>query len=161
MTCEECGQEIKVVRRDHEYVESGLPGIVIRDMEFHVCPCGESRVVPRMAQLHRIIAEQVATKRARLTGAEVRFLRKHLGWSGEDFARAMDVTASTVSRWENERESMSVMAERLLRLMALRDKPVESYPNERLAEVGRDAEARPVHLELQANRSGWSVQDAA
>ncbi len=163
MKCPECNEaEMKVTHRDHVYVESGLPNVVLLGLEFRTCPnCGEEeRVLPRLAQLHRLIAERVAEKEARLTGAEIRFLRKHLGWSGEDFAGVLDVRPETVSRWENEKETMSATAERLLRLMALREKPVESYPNERLAGVAKSA-ARPVHLEARANRTGWHIEQAA
>ena len=162
MKCPECGTQMKIETRNHQYVESGLPNVVLLGLEFRTCPkCGEEeRVMPRIAQLHRVIAEAVAEKHARLTGAEVRFLRKHLGWSGEDFAKTMGVTPGTVSRWENEKEAMGPVAERLLRLMALRARPIESYPNERLAEVAQE-EARPVKLELHANRTGWQVDAAA
>src|SRR5207248_8367211 len=102
MKCPECGEaEMKVVHRDYAYVESGLPNVVLLGLEFRTCPkCGEEeRVIPRLAQLHRLIAERVAGKEARLPGAEIGFLRKHLGWSGEDFAGVLDVRPEPVSRW--------------------------------------------------------------
>jgi putative zinc finger/helix-turn-helix YgiT family protein len=153
---------MKVTHRDHVYVESGLPNVVLLGLEFRTCPkCGEvERVMPRLAQLHRLIAERVAEKEARLIGAEIRFLRKHLGWSGEHFASVMSVRPETVSRWENEKEPMGPIAERLLRLMALREKPVTSYPNDRLADVAK-TDARPLHLEARASRSGWQIEEAA
>jgi DNA-binding transcriptional regulator YiaG len=112
-----------------------------------------------MEQLHRVIAEGVASKPEKLTGAEIRFLRKHLGWAAEDFAETMGVTKFTVSRWENEREDMGPVAERLLRLMALREKPVKTYPNERLAKVARRP-AKAVRMDLKAHRSGWREVEA-
>lgn len=116
--------------------------------------------MPRIAQLHRMIAEAVAEKPARLTGAEVRFLRKHLGWSGEDVANVMGVRQETVSRWETEKEPMGVVSERLLRLMALRLRPIESYPNERLAEVAKDSPC-PVSLRLRRpDKAGWRTEAA-
>ena len=162
MKCPECGTEMKVEHRDHPYTESGLPNVVLIGLEFRVCPeCGEEeRVMPRLAQLHRAIAEAVADQTARLTGAEIRFLRKHLGWSGEDFAAVMGVRPESVSRWENDKEPMGAPAERLLRLMALRERPVSSYPNERLADIAK-GEARAVKLEARANKSGWKVAEAA
>src|SRR5579863_1998228 len=163
MKCPECGAaEMKVTHENHVYTESGLPNVVLLGVEVRTCKaCSEREIaIPRLAQLHRLIAEAVAEKAARLTGAEVRFLRKHLGWSGEDFAATMGVTPSTVSRWENEKEPMGPIAERLLRLMALRARPVETYPNERLADVAKE-DARPMHLELESNRNGWKIADAA
>lgn len=161
--CPDCGAAMKITHRDHEYAECGLPGIVLLGLEFRTCAqCGEEeRVMPRLEQLHRVIAEAVAEKPARLTGAEVRFLRKHLGWSGEDVANVMGVRQETVSRWETEKEPMGVVSERLLRLMALRLRPVEDYPNERLAEVAKAAPC-PVRLRLRRpNNSGWRMEATA
>ncbi|MBI4508810.1 MAG: type II toxin-antitoxin system MqsA family antitoxin [Deltaproteobacteria bacterium] len=162
MKCSECGATMKVTHRDHRYTECGLPNVILAGLEFRTCQkCGEEeRVMPRLTALHRMIAEAVAEKPARLTGAEVRFLRKHLGWSGEDFANVMGVRQETVSRWETEKERMGVVSERLLRLMALRLRPVEEYPNERLAEVGKE-DPRPVSLRLRPNSSGWRMEEAA
>ena len=162
MKCLECGATMKISHKDHLYVECGLPNIVLLGLEFRSCPrCGEEeRVMPRIAVLHRTIAEAVAEKLARFTGAEIRFLRKHLGWSGEDFAEVMGVRQETVSRWETEKERMGVSAERLLRLMALRLRPVGEYPNEKLAKVAKE-DPRPVRLRLRSNRSGWRMEDAA
>ena len=99
-------------------------------------------------------------KEARLTGAEIRFLRKHLGWSGEDFAGVLSVRPETVSRWENEKEPMGRLPNGCLRLFALRERPVTSYPNERLADVAK-SDARPMHLQARSNRSGWHIEHAA
>jgi putative zinc finger/helix-turn-helix YgiT family protein len=150
---------MKVTHRDHVYTESGLPNVVLLGLEFRRCPnCGEEeRVMPRLAQLHRVIAEAIAEKVARLTGAEIRFMRKHLGWSGEKFADVMGVRTETVSRWENEKEPMGVVSERLLRLMALRARPVDSYANDELAKVAKE-EAKPVSLRLRPARSGWKTE---
>ena len=163
MKCPECRKaEMKIEHRDHRYIESGLPNVVLLGLEYRVCPsCGEEeRIMPRLAQLHRVIAEALAEKRARLTGAEIRFLRKHLGWSGGDFAEVMGVRGESVSRWENEKEPMGSTAERLLRLMALRLKPVAEYPNERLAEVAQD-KPRSLKLRLRPDKAGWHTESAA
>ena len=162
MKCPECGTPMKVTREDHPYVESGLPNVRLLGVEFRICPkCGEREMaIPRLEQLLRTIALAVAEKSARLTGAEIRFLRKHFGWSGEDFARTMGVTPFTVSRWENEKEPMGATAERLLRLMALRDRPVAVYPNERLSDIAQ-GDARPIPLALRASKNGWTTAQAA
>ena len=43
-------------------------------------------VIPHIADLHRVLAHAVVRKSSRLTPAEIRFLRRTLGWSGQDFA---------------------------------------------------------------------------
>lgn len=111
-----------VTLRDHLYTESGLPDVLLDGVEFRSCPqCDEEEmVIPRIARLHRLIAERVAEKESRLT-----------------------------------------VAERLIRLMSLRARPVEAYPNERLADVAK-GEPSPLKLNLETHRTGWKdVKSAA
>jgi putative zinc finger/helix-turn-helix YgiT family protein len=158
MKCHECGGELDITKGTHHYTASGLPNVYLDGVDIRTCPaCGTSEVViPRLAHLHRTIALIIAKSRSRLTGADIRFLRKHIGWSGRDFARHFGVTPETVSRWENEREPMGAAADRLLRVLAVRDQPVESYPTEELTEV---AQSEPVAgpLKATATSAGWSV----
>jgi len=83
------------------------------------CPnCGWSDdTLPDIAGLHDAIVRAVVAKRARLTPAEIRFLRKQLGWSGLELSIYMGSTPETVSRWENGRTPMGTTADRLLRLL--------------------------------------------
>jgi len=163
MKCMTCGKgELKVSRENHRYTESGLSNVTLLGVEVRRCPkCGDVEVaIPRIAQLHRAIAFVLAGQRAKLTGAEVRFLRKYLGRSGADFAAMIGVTPETVSRWENDREPMGATAERLLRLMVVRDKPIDEYPNERLAEVAQEKAERG-RFEFAVGKSGWHAEAAA
>lgn len=162
MKCPNCGAPMKTHRENHRYTESGLPDVTLRNVEAHACSsCGERAFsIPRMAELHRLLAFAVAARRARLTGAEVRFLRKSLGWSGADFARTLGVDPATVSRWENEKEPMGAANERLLRLAVFRTRPVEEYPTERLAEVAQ-ADAPRRRLDARVIGAGWHVEEAA
>ena len=147
----------------YRYTESGLPNVVLHGVTRFECPNGHGGAVsiPRLAGLQRVLARAVASEPARLEGAEIRFLRKHLGWSGVDFARTMGVDPATVSRWENDKEPMGPVAERLLRLMAMRDLPVEEYPTERLADVAREDAPQRGQLDVRINGSGWHTEDAA
>ncbi len=158
MKCHECGGELTITRARHHYTASGLPNVYLEGVETRTCPdCGTSEVaIPRVALLHRVIALDVANSTARLTGAEIRFLRKYLGWSGRDFARIFGVAPETVSRWENDRDPMGAIADRLLRLLAVRNEPVESYPTERLSEVAQ-TDPVPVSLSATATTAGWRV----
>jgi len=69
----------------------------------------------------------VAEKVERLVPEEIRFLRKHLGWSGVDFAAHSGVKPETVSRWENGAKRMRLPLERFLRLCALALEPIDDY----------------------------------
>lgn len=162
MKCHECGEELTVTKGSHRYTACGLPNLVLVGVELRTCPaCGTSEVaIPRLARLHRSLALTVAKSRTRLTGAEVRFLRKHIGWSGVDFARHFGVTPETVSRWENDKEPMGAAADRLLRILAVRDQPVEAYPTEELSEVAQ-TEPVPFSLDATATSAGWNVARGA
>ncbi|MGO8999952.1 MAG: type II TA system antitoxin MqsA family protein, partial [Polyangiaceae bacterium] len=116
--CRTCGEgETKTSTENHLYVESGLPNVVLAGVNVRRCAkCGAFEVLlPRVTELHRVIANAVIHKPARLSGAEVKFLRKHLGWSGADFAAHMGVDPTTVSAWENERKPFGTSSDRLLR----------------------------------------------
>ena len=125
--CKQCSGEMAFTREVYRYNESGLPNVILKDVEIRRCPtCGTQEVpIPRVAELHRAIALALVHKPARFLGAEVRYLRKYMGWSGVDFASHMGVNPETVSRWENEKEAISSTSDRLLRLIVARGWPVE------------------------------------
>lgn len=159
MSCMTCGTAMETRREDVEYDAAGLPDVILRGVEVSRCPgCGEREVaIPRLPALHRALVRIVVAKPGRLTGPEIRFLRKYLGFSGADFAEAMGSDPSTISRWENGKEPMNKHADRLLRLMALVGKRVQKY---QLANVARD-DAGPSQYEATLEGDGWRAAIAA
>lgn len=154
--CRACREgELVVTRKNHRYTESGLSNVVLQDVEVRSCPhCGDEQIVlPRITELHRAIALAVVRTNARLRSEEVRFLRKYMGLSGSDFAARMGVDPATVSRWENGHDPIGPLADRLLRLMVVRDRPVEEYPLEELVNIV-EKEKHPL-IRLRADREGW------
>ena len=150
-------------RENHRYAESGLPNVVLMDVEVRRCPrCGETAIViPKIEGLHRALAMTLIRERGRLGPLEIRFLRKWLGWSGSDFARHMGVDPATVSRWErvDNPQPMGATAERLLRLAAAYGQPADEYPIGTLAEIG-DEPRDPHLLGMRAGRTGWELSAA-
>jgi DNA-binding XRE family transcriptional regulator len=76
-------------------------------------------VVPDIVGLEAAIAVARVTVPDKLTGKEIRFLRKAICKKASELARFLDVTPETLSRWENDREVMSTNAERVFRLRIL------------------------------------------
>jgi DNA-binding transcriptional regulator YiaG len=113
--------------------------------------------IPNIEGLHRQIAQSVTAKRGRLTGAEVRFLRKWLGLSGVDFAQHMGVSAETVSRWEQSANPIGTTADRLLRWLVVTREPVSEYPLELLKHVARE-KPRPIKLAMRIFRGRWQSE---
>lgn len=117
--CPLCGSEVKRERLDaYQYEESGLPNVVLEGVYQVSCSCGEydGVEIPSVDQLNRALAHHLVRSEDRLAGAEIRFLRTWLGWSGRTFARKLGVTPETVSRWEHDTKEMNFANERLLRL---------------------------------------------
>jgi putative zinc finger/helix-turn-helix YgiT family protein len=155
--CRTCGKAEMAARKEtYLYTESGLPNIVLVGVEVRRCPsCGyHELVLPRVTELHRTIAHAVIHKRARLSGPEVRFLRKYLGWSGADFARHVGVDPSTVSNWENDKDPIGPASDRLLRLMVAHGAPVEEYALEELTKIENER-TPPVEVRVAPKARGW------
>lgn len=155
--CRTCGNaEMISAVETYLYLESGLPNVVLAGVEVRRCPsCGHHELVlPRIAELHRTIAHALIHKRSRLSGSEVRFLRKYLGWSGADFARHIGADPSTVSNWENDKAPIGSTSDRLLRLMVAHGAPVDDYSLEDLTKI-EDEKTPPVEVRVSPKARGW------
>lgn len=143
-------------RENYRYVECGLRNVTIVGLEVSRCPrCGNYEIsIPHIEDLHRLIAKILIEKITRFTGAEVRFLRKNLGWSGSDFAKHMGVAEETVSRWENDAAPIGPQADRLLRLMVAKGRQIMNYSTDKLANINAK-KATATRLEVQTKDEQW------
>ena len=153
MTCSICGSKMSSKRENHKYSACGLDYVTLVNVEVRRCKeCGESEaVIPKVEELHRVIAQIIARRQSKLRGCEVRFLRKYLGLSGADAASALSVGASWLSRCENDKVELSRGSERFLRLMVLYDHPTQSYPLKDLLAEKTDKKPSPIRLDLGAS----------
>jgi len=157
MKCLECRGRMQTRRENVRYDASGLKGITLVGVEVSRClDCGKAEIaIPRIEQLHRLIAKTLIEKHARLTPAEIVFLRKSLGWSGVDFARHMGTRQETVTRWERGSIRMGATADRLLRMMVASKTPIADYSVDTLGEIADSAP--PSVLKLKASADTWQV----
>ncbi|MFC1629576.1 type II TA system antitoxin MqsA family protein, partial [Gemmatimonadota bacterium] len=127
--------------------------VLLKGVKITNCPgCGEGGVaIPKIDQLHEVLVEAIARKSQRLEPAEIKFLRKYLGWSGLEFASRIGVTPETVSRWEHGARPMGSTAEILLRFSAIALSPLDEYPVPEFVELQR---SKPLRLQLGKD---WSV----
>jgi putative zinc finger/helix-turn-helix YgiT family protein len=162
MTCIACGGAMKTTRENVKYDASGLPGVTLMNVEVRRCPaCGETEyVIPDIEGLHRSLAYAIIRKPALLAPVEIRFLRKFLGWSGADFAKYMGTTVESVSRWENDKLSMSPPADRLLRMMVASTSPVQDYALETLTHITPRTTTKPLRMGVTRGKSGWTAKAA-
>lgn len=157
MKCMQCGSPMETKSETYLYDRNGI-GATLTNVPVHRCAaCGDFEVeIPRIAQLNELLAATLIRKSSRLTGAEIRFLRKSLGWSGADFARYMGATAATVSRWETDKQRMGPIADRLLRLVVSKGTPIDDYSLEDLATVS-DANADDSPMRFEPSKNTWQL----
>jgi putative zinc finger/helix-turn-helix YgiT family protein len=120
-TCAECGCEAAVKRGTYRFRESGLDNVVLKGIQIVLCPaCGEeSPIIPNLDGLLRTLAMAIVTSKRPLAGPEVRYLRKYLAMSGDQFARLLHTDKSTLSKWENGAVNIGSKSDLLIRAVAL------------------------------------------
>ncbi|MBI4918218.1 MAG: type II toxin-antitoxin system MqsA family antitoxin [Acidobacteria bacterium] len=160
MKCTECRGTMKTKRENYRYAASGLP-VTLAGVKVSRCSkCGAHEVaIPRIEELHRVIALAVISKSGRLAAPEIRFLRKFLDWSGAELARHVGVDVATVSRWENGQQPMGPIADRLLRMIVGCRQPDQGYSVEKLIGV-RGAQARPTRIDVREAKGAWRAEAA-
>lgn len=163
MKCDECGGPVTTERNAvRRYDIGGLPHVELHGVEVTRCTaCGKEEIaIPRIAQLHRVLAEQFVRQHRMLAPVEVRFLRKHVGLAAGDFAQRMGVARETVSRWETGASPMGAVADRLLRLLVVTHEPTDNYAVDDLLRELNDTPA-PDNLSSVALRNsragGWKA----
>jgi DNA-binding transcriptional regulator YiaG len=102
----------------YHYTESGLQNIWLANgFTKQKTKYGEGVAIHDVDGLHRVIGKAIARK-PKMTGAEMRFLRKELGLSQGALAALLGTTEQTVSLWER-RGNIARAADRLVRLLYL------------------------------------------
>lgn len=173
MKCTECGNAMTKTVVDHVYRESGMDHVILKNTTKYSCEsCGAKRVqIVAVGQLHRLLAELIAKKPARLVPSEVRFIRDHLELSNREFATLMGVTEAQASRWTSS-EPIGVPAERFLRMLAVigpvilaqRNLPeVEMLPTKGLIETlghlpSKDEPVTKIEIKVRRSSSDWKSE---
>ena len=106
----------------YHYTLAGLPNVQLSGITVFECAAGHGSVpvIPRIGELHRVIAQAFIEKPGPLTGAELRFLRKNAGFSAQKFAALLVIDPAHLSRVENgKQKALGPSTDRLARLIAL------------------------------------------
>ena len=86
----------------YHYTECGLQKVWLENgYKLHKTPHGKGVSILDVAGLHHMIGRSIAL-RPRLTGAELRFLRKELDLSQRNLATLLGVSEQIVSLWERQ-----------------------------------------------------------
>ena len=102
----------------YHYTESVLQNVWLKDgYVIRNTPYGKSVAIHDVEGLHRAIGKLIA-QQPRLTGAQLRFLRKEMGMSQTALALLLGTSEQNVSLWER-RGRIPKASDRLLRLLYL------------------------------------------
>jgi len=135
--CFECGGRLRHVRKTVHYVESGLDNVWLNNVPVWLCASGHQALnIPAVSQLHDVLADLIVKKSTPMVGAEMRFLRKRIGLTGQQFASRLGISAVHVSRLEHGRRGLQRTTDLLVRLFC--------------AHTLADAQHRPCPPELTA-----------
>lgn len=139
------------------YISCGLMNIWLKNgYETIKTPYGEATSIHDTEGLHKAIGLFLVNNKSRLTGAELRFLRKELDLSQNNLANLLGVSESSIRSWENSRAKASGPAEKMLRL--LYQQKVNGHKDindllERICQLNRDTHSDKIWLE--ETNSGW------
>jgi putative zinc finger/helix-turn-helix YgiT family protein len=130
MKCDECGQEMGPGQpEEYSYTGCGLPDVKLVGVTVRRCTsCDNEEVdIPRILELHKLIACEVSEKPGRLGPQEIQFLRRQLGWSAEDFAANFKKSLDAILAWENGTQEMPEETEGFFRVLAVLVEPAHDY----------------------------------
>jgi len=163
MRCVLCpnNKKLPLERITIHYKECGLDNVTLFGVERHKCDkCGEEYYgYGNLEKLHDLIASILIKKSDLLNGKEVRFLRKYLGYSGAMFSQLIDYDRSTLSRIETDKQDITKIFDRLVRLFVKERLPDRDYDlhDHYLKKSGRIIE----RIELQKHHDNWKLKRAA
>lgn len=148
------------MKKGYHYTESGLTnvwlanGYTVRKTKY-----GEGVSIQDADGLHRALA-RVLSNKARLTGTEVRFLRKELGLSQRGLGELLGVSDQAVALWERKGR-LPKTADRLLRLIYVEhdrgNAPVRTTI-QRINDMDSQAHEQII---AETARGGWKTRLAA
>ena len=151
--CGNCGADAQVVKGDYEFKESGLRNLTLLGIDLIKCgKCGNvDPVLSGVDDLMDLIAVAVLQKQYRLQGEELRFLRKHIGMSQEEFAKLVHANKTTLSKWENNEDPIPIRTDVYARMMVIsRDKGLEKRAADHIRAFAKVADKQK-HLRLEVD----------
>ena len=130
--CGNCDYDkaLKGKKTKMKYDVSGLDYVTLDSVTVYTCPhCAEKFYdFGNVEKLNATIAEYIATQEEPLSGKEIRFIRKFLGYDTTMFAKEMlKIKTETLSRMENEKQECSETLDQFIKVLALTKRPDRNY----------------------------------
>ena len=163
MICSMCENKkpLKKTRITHKYKESGLHHVVLIGVEHYRCnDCGEEYFgYSNLEKLNQAITGILIQKKGFLTGQEVRFLRKHMGYSGTLFAKLIGYDHDTVTKIERGAQPVTRAFDRLVRFAIASKVPDRNYDLHDQLLMGEGIKLDRIELTL-VSHGDWKLKAA-
>lgn len=138
----------------YHYTESGLRNIWLKNgFVIHKTPYGEGVSIHDLPGLHKAIGRSIAN-RPKLTGAELRFLRKEMDMSQKALATLIGTSEQNISLWER-RGHIPKTSDRLIRLLYVEKVNGNVQIKELIDRVNAMDAAAPATLEFEQSNEQW------
>ncbi len=119
---------ICIVKERHTITRNN---VFLEGVEVYRCnECGEEAArIPAIIELNDLIGKKIIKKNIPLNGAEIKYLRKNMGFTGKALSETMHLDNATISRWESGKQSISESHDILLRLVycGMKDIPAKEH----------------------------------
>lgn len=164
MKCEVCGIEMKTLHKQTYHFEKGFSGVdslYLQNITVDYCEkCGDvSPYFYKASQLDKTIAKAIVLEPVLLNGNDIKFLRKHLGLKGKEFAELLRIDAATLSRWENNEQMPSLQSDLLIRTLfisAWMDKYEEVFPEKLIPKITSISSTRDNDFAIYVDTANFS-----
>ena len=147
--------------RAYRYKESGLDNVILHGVKESRCEaCGEVYYsFGDTDKLHHLIAHHLIRKTEVLTGQEIRFLRKFLGFSSAAFAKLVGYELEHLSRVENGKHDVQKTFDHLVRMLVAKHLQDRDY---NLQDLLLDGKAMKIKwLKFSLKGKDWRLDKAA
>ena len=165
MNCSDCNSKKKMKEKTlkkHRYKECGLNNIILSKIkEFSCEDCGNIYCnYGGIEKLHQIIARYLIRKDTTLSGKELKFLRKYLGYSGVVFSKLIGYEVEHLSRLENGKAIVQEVFDRLVRSLIIEKMPNRDYCLQDLFLEGKLMKIEWLEFSLSSGKK-WTLKKEA
>lgn len=117
--CAICGGTVSEIRNEvYNYNTAGIPVLLYGITQYRCDACGETFAsIPEVKKLHLLLSKRLCCKPDRLSGDEIRFLRKELKLKSVDFAKILGISPEYLSRLEGDKKRTSEALDKFIRTL--------------------------------------------
>lgn len=146
------------------YTACGLNNVFIHGLDVVCDDAGNDTIhIPRINQLHRVIAEGIVSHDFAMDGSELRFLRTEMGMTQDQLAQIMGVKKLSVGRWERGESSIGTVHEAFVRKLAIEKLklPVDRAIDELTSQVAPQRALQSINVAANDNKYSLEPKVAA